>query len=1298
MNMDNIDETETLIEVTKKKLEIKNKAIRRALNIKTQQSDTNPQEMCLPVVMCYPCDMKLTEDAKKQISGSNEMHFAEIKVINEKGKKTKFTLPDTASEMKKFKKSTTVLTNYLKGACENAKEFQLLFKECEFKRKSGDQEHLFKLVSSDMENFLNDYFAARQEALITIPDFDRIKVTKLFELGVPQKKKLNEKDPVDDFPKLKVNEKDPADDFPKGKLNVKDTADEFPKGTLNMKDPVDDIPKGKLNEKDPADDFPKGKLNVKDTADEFPKGTLNMKDPVDDIPKGKLNEKDPADDFPKGTLNMKDPVDDISKGTLNVKGTVDDFPKGTLNVKGTVDDFPMGKLNEKDPADDFPKGKLNVKDTADEFPKGTLNMKDPVDDIPKGKLNEKDPADDFPKGTLNMKDPVDDIPKGTLNVKGTVDDFPKGTLNVKGTVDDFPMGKLNEKDPADDFPKGKLNVKDPVDDFPKGKLNEKDPVDEFPKGKLNEKDPADDFPKGTLNMKDPVDDIPKGTLNVKGTVDDFPKGTLNVKGTVDDFPMGKLNEKDPADDFPKGKLNVKDPVDDFPKGKLNEKDPVDEFPKGKLNENDCYYPMDPWDSSVFSYIGEVEKFWPQFGLWEKDPKGLLMHGYSQNELKPLLINDQFFSFEFDWLYFSSQSVTLVEVTVCEDPGKNINVESRVKEKVKQLLRHICTVKLIVWYILKHFNPESQLLSATEFNKFIGRCFKFVLYLVNVEIEANVKNLSKQLLNLTQIANFNGENFLLAGSTSNLYKLDLANKTLQESSLTSSCEVSDEDIELLTWISATFAMGYFVQKGSTILDNHRQCPGPFAERYIERQRTFLEKFTHYSNTKASFLKELNVILSPQQFGILFANPKVVFLTGESGAGKTELLLAKALQSASDNSIDKIFFCMPSQYVSSGGKPQLRKLWNYVEGFREKHKRRFNDKFEIISYETLISRSFLQKAPVWWNRTVLLIDEFHYRYDSTFGISSEEFKNACLQIGPYLKNFWFATITLKWYDGMRKIIDTFVPLEFLSTKPLNVQYRSATHIGQFCTNLVHVDRDGRFSGTKVPGVFISKSQDKVTLKKFKKDNQECKDQNFFDSTNPGRDLSSNYEGNRWVVCCCEKRNKETWVARLEKYIESQRKKELTVIQPEGFVFVFEEGPSGVHLSGAEVHSVILFIDGPLEEMYRSSPEEKDKIDNIFLLVCARAQFELVVYVREDLAHLWGTFQKCMKADMERKKKFSNEAITQPPESSSTRDDDGPNKEETTRSENSGNVSPQLPGNEAPNNESVLENENLTQGTQG
>ena len=740
------------------------------------------------------------------------------------------------------------------------------------------------------------------------------------------------------------------------------------------------------------------------------------------------------------------------------------------------------------------------------------------------------------------------------------------------------------------------------------------------------------------------------------------------------------------------------------KGELSEKDPVDD------------YPVDPWDSTVFSYIGEVEKFWPQFGLWEKDPKGLLMHGYSQNELKPLLINDQFFSFEFDWLYFSSQSVTLVEVTICEDPGKKENIESRVKEKVKQILKHICTLKLIVWYILKHFNPESQLLCTTEFNNFLGRCFKFVIHLANVEIEANVKNLSKQLLNLMQMANFKGENVLLAGSTSKLYKLDFTNEILHESSLTSSCEVSDEDIELLKWISATFALGYFVQKGSTILDNHLQCPGPFAERYIERQRTFLRKFTHFSNADTSFLKELNVILSPQQFGVLFANPKVVFLTGESGAGKTELLLAKALQSASDNSIDKIFFCMPSQYVSSGGKPQLRKLWNYVEGFREKHKRRFNDKFEIISYETLISRSFLQKAPVWWNRTVLLIDEFHYRYDSTFGISSEEFKNACLKIGPYLKNFWFATITLKWYDGMRKIIDTFVPLEFLSTKPLNVQYRSATHIGQFCTNLVHVDRDGRFSGTKVPGVFISKSQDKVTLKKFKKDNQESKDQTFFDSTNPGRDLSPNYEGNRWVVCCCEKRNKETWVASLEKYIERQRKfvakfpsgseaeantnseKELIVIQPEDFVFAFEEGPSGVHLSGAEVHSVILFIDGPLEEMYRSSPEEKDKIDNIFLLVCARAQFELVVYVREDLAHLWGTFQKCMKADMERKKKFSNEAITQPPESSSSRDDDGPNKEETARSENSGNVSPQLPGNEAPNNEAMLENENLTQGTQG
>ena len=413
------------------------------------------------------------------------------------------------------------------------------------------------------------------------------------------------------------------------------------------------------------------------------------------------------------------------------------------------------------------------------------------------------------------------------------------------------------------------------------------------------------------------------------------------------------------------------------------------------------------------------------------------------------------------------------------------------------------------------------------------------------------------------------------------------------------------------------MGYFYEQDSQTINNFDQSPSPLAKRYQTFQSEFLRKFTKDGARKfdSCFIDKLDVILSPQQFGILFANPKILFCMGESGAGKTELLLAKALASALDKEVIRIYFCVPSK---KGEKE--RKLWSLVNEFRNRHSQAFADKFEIISYDSLVDEKFHEQMPKDLSKVVVLIDEFHYRYDRNFHISPNKFRVMSLKIGPYLKHLWFATITLKWYVGMRDIIKTYVPLEFLSAKPLNVQFRSAEHIGKFCSNLVHADRLGKFSSIRVPGVFISGSQEKVRVEPFPQnllnlEKQKTEPETTFD---PLKSLSKNYSKNRWIIAVCSTENKLAWTNYMEKEFTG------TEANFEIFTVSLEDGPPGCNFSGGETQSVVLFVDGPSKDEYA---DKKDEFDDIFLLACSRAQYELSVFVREDLSHIFQTFSKCL-----------------------------------------------------------------------
>ena len=353
------------------------------------------------------------------------------------------------------------------------------------------------------------------------------------------------------------------------------------------------------------------------------------------------------------------------------------------------------------------------------------------------------------------------------------------------------------------------------------------------------------------------------------------------------------------------------------------------------------------------------------------------------------------------------------------------------------------------------------------------------------------------------------------------------------------------------------------------------------------------------------------MSPQQFGILFSNPKILFCMGEAGAGKTELFLAKALASALDPEVIRIYYCIPSKK-----EEKKTKLHMLVDDFRNRHACDFVEKFQIISYETLVDETFHQRMPKDLSKVVLLIDEFLYRYDQIFQASPKQLHTMCLKLGPYLKHFWLASLTLKWYSGIDIINKMYVPHEFFSGKPLNVQYRSAKHIGQLCTHLVHLDRLGRFSSSRVPGVFISGAQQEVRLEAFQ--------QNLLQLEKPEKlELDSKYSQNRWIVAVCFTKNKSAWMNYIKRQFAGNEANQ------DVFTISMEDGPPGCNFSRGEIQSVVLFVDGPSKEEYEA---EKDKYDDLMLLVCSRAQYELSIFVRDDLDHIFGTFDRCFKGQKE------------------------------------------------------------------
>ena len=176
---------------------------------------------------------------------------------------------------------------------------------------------------------------------------------------------------------------------------------------------------------------------------------------------------------------------------------------------------------------------------------------------------------------------------------------------------------------------------------------------------------------------------------------------------------------------------------------------------------------------------------------------------------------------------------------------------------------------------------------------------------------------------------------------------------------------------------------------------------------------MNKFLESSDDKTNeFLHKLDIILSPQQFGIILEDPRLLFCPAEAGSGKTQLLLAKALQSALDESIDGVYFCIP---VPRNEETWERKQLNtIVKDFVTRNK--IEAKVHLISDNDLEKKVF-SKPVQDLQKSVLLIDEFHFNYEDAFSIKKSEFKELALRKFPFLRNCWLANVTLHYLPVVR-----------------------------------------------------------------------------------------------------------------------------------------------------------------------------------------------------------------------------------------------------------------------------------------
>ena len=464
-------------------------------------------------------------------------------------------------------------------------------------------------------------------------------------------------------------------------------------------------------------------------------------------------------------------------------------------------------------------------------------------------------------------------------------------------------------------------------------------------------------------------------------------------------------------------------------------------------------------SRIHKYIGEVENFWPRFKNWiSPSSGGVMVHGYSQQELRKILDSKLLFNFEFDWIFFSKSRITIFEAGLHFSKDE----EKIIRHKLHQVFTKIIPAfQIILWFFLQHLLGKEK--SAEKFADFINNHFSVVVFLADVNTH-KVESLLSSVLSKPEMLDFdlnlipesklnlvhfvgnssddseNVEKFSRIRMKGNgSFTVETCNKihfnTAEYSDLNCPTHSEERYMEpIRRALIGLFALGYLVcnEDQNPTIERLKQDPEDLDYRFQQDLKLFLKaKNRTIKETFRKALENFNLALSPQQLEILQEDPKILIVRGEPGCGKTILLLGKALEAALDENVDHIYFCTPEN------KDDLKK---YVANFitQENFKDFYERKFSFLTNKNLL-QELGRKTPKELRKSVLLMDEFYFDSGEDLEIDREKFFNFCISTFAHLRNCWITSIVVNYYWQWIEILPTYLPVEMFCVKPLNVQFR-------------------------------------------------------------------------------------------------------------------------------------------------------------------------------------------------------------------------------------------------------------------
>ena len=619
------------------------------------------------------------------------------------------------------------------------------------------------------------------------------------------------------------------------------------------------------------------------------------------------------------------------------------------------------------------------------------------------------------------------------------------------------------------------------------------------------------------------------------------------------------------------------------------------------------------DHVVKQFEGELVLFRRELTRWlSEDKTGLLLYSYSAKELKNIVHSQVQNQFEFDWLLFRKSHIVAIEVTASG------NIRQAVHDKLEQVMtKTIPMMKILIWFFLANDTENfSWILEKNVFEEFMRKHLKIIVFVASASSE-DIKTAMTSVLN----ENFQEESnlklkfekssistyfvggqdygpnerpkflqFLLNQESKNV-EIKVSDKSPL---ITNSQKTSSNELETIKFLAGTFTVGYLCHDSDKICRLKSDALDPDV-RFLESQKKFVDKLVRKASKKLEkyvhISEKLTVILSPQQMKILEEDPNYLLVRGEPGAGKTVLLLAKALECSLDEKVRYIYFCLPHT------KQHLKV---FIEKFRDFHTDTLGGKFRILSDASSDFIELSKKPFKELHDSVLLIDEFYFDCSEKMRITSFLFHQISASIFPHMKNVWMTSVAIAFFEPSMDLMKEYLPLELFCIKPLNVNFRNSVHIATFCTNYHHRGGVRAFASSYVPGVFTS-SEIEIQLSTFK-DKIDISFEN----------LSCKFRKSRWVIIFCDELHFGSWHTFL-----ANRESEFS----DSFVIQTNGSPTMCDFSGAEVHSVVLIVD----PFFTKNQKEVEISEAMYKLAASRAQYELVLFVHQDMKTVLNDFSQ-------------------------------------------------------------------------